>query len=191
MQWWDDLWLNEGFATWAETKMLDAWKPAFGASLGAIAEAGHVMDADALTNARAVRQPVRSRSDAMEAFDELTYEKGAAVLRMLESWLGAETFRRGVQQYLQQNAWKNARADDLFHALEYVSTEKVAPLANGFLDQPGVPAVGLRDTGGHFSRVRGLGLERHGVLLAEGPIDGGDLGRVFLGGQANHGRPRA
>jgi aminopeptidase N len=146
MQWWDDLWLNEGFATWAETKMLDAWKPAFGASLGAIAEAGHVMDADALTNARAVRQPVRSRSDAMEAFDELTYEKGAAVLRMLESWLGAETFRRGVQQYLQQNAWKNARADDLFHALEYVSTEKVAPLANGFLDQPGVPEVVSRYT---------------------------------------------
>jgi alanyl aminopeptidase len=142
MQWWDDLWLNEGFATWAEAKMVDAWKPAFGASLGAIAEAGHVMDEDALESARAVRQPVRSRSDSMEAFDGLTYDKGAAVLRMLESWLGAETFRRGVQQ----NAWKNARADDLFHALEYVSTEKVAPLANGFLDQPGVPEVVSRYT---------------------------------------------
>lgn len=146
MQWWDDLWLNEGFATWAETKMVDAWRPGFGAALDAIAGAEHVMDADALTSARAVRQPVRSRSDAMEAFDGLTYDKGAAVLRMLESWLGAETFRRGVQQYLLQNAWKNARADDLFHALEYVSTEKVGPLASGFLDQPGVPEVVSRYT---------------------------------------------
>ena len=151
MQWWDDLWLNEGFATWAEAKMVDAWKPAFAASLGAIAGAGHVMDADALKSARAVRQPVRSRSDAMEAFDGVTYDKGAAVLRMLEGWLGPETFRRGVQQYLRQNAWKNARADDLFKALEYVSTEKVAPLASGFLDQPGVPEVvsSYTCTGGH------------------------------------------
>jgi aminopeptidase N len=141
MQWWDDLWLNEGFATWAEAKMIDAWKPSFNASLGAIAGAGHVMDGDALESARAVRQPVRSRSDAMEAFDGVTYEKGAAVLRMLEGWLGTETFRRGVQQYLRKNAWKNARADDLFDALEYVSTEKVGPLASGFLDQPGVPEV--------------------------------------------------
>jgi len=141
MQWWDDLWLNEGFATWAEAKMVDAWKPGFGASLGAIAGAGHVMDADALESARAVRQPVRSRSDAMEAFDGMTYEKGAAVLRMLEGWLGADTFRRGVGQYLRKNAWKNARADDLFQALEYVSTQRIGPLATGFLDQPGVPEV--------------------------------------------------
>jgi alanyl aminopeptidase len=151
MQWWDDLWLNEGFATWAEAKMLDAWKPAFGESLAAIAVAGHVMDADALKSARAVRQPVRSRSDAMDAFDGLTYDKGAAVLRMIEGWLGADMFRRGVQQYLRQNAWKNARADDLFHALEYVSTEKVGPLVNGFLDHPGVPEVVSMFTcgGGH------------------------------------------
>jgi len=151
MQWWDDLWLNEGFATWAEAKMVDAWKPSFGASLGAIAGAEHVMDADALKSARAVRQPVRSRSDAKEAFDGLTYDKGAAVLRMIEGWLGTDMFRRGVQQYLRQNAWKTARADDLFQALEYVSTEKVGPLVSGFLDQPGVPEVVSMYTcnGGH------------------------------------------
>ncbi len=87
----------------------------------------------------------------MEAFDGLTYDKGAAVLRMLEGWLGADTFRRAVQQYLRQNAWKNATADDLFKALEYVSTEKVGPLASAFLDQPGVPEVvsSYTCTGGH------------------------------------------
>ncbi len=141
MRWWDDLWLNEGFATWAEAKVVDAWKPAFGATLEQIAGIDHVMDADALVSARAVRQPVRSTSEAKEAFDGITYEKGAAVLRMLEGWLGPDTFRRGIHRYLQDNAWKNAGAEDLFKALDYVSTQKVAALANGFLDQAGVPEV--------------------------------------------------
>ncbi len=141
MKWWNDVWLNEGFATWAEAKIVDAWKPAFGATLEQISGLEHVMDTDALKSARAVREPVNSTSDAMEAFDGLTYEKGAAVLRMLESWLGPDTFRRGVQHYLQENAWKNATAGDLFKALDYVSAEHVDRLASGFLDQAGVPQV--------------------------------------------------
>lgn len=141
MPWWDDLWLNEGFATWAEAKIVDAWRPRFGATLEQIADAQGVMDTDSLESARSVRQPVRSTSEAMEAFDGLTYDKGAAVLRMLESWLGEDTFRRGVQRYLRENAWKSARADDLFASLEYVSTQSVAKIASGFLDQPGVPLV--------------------------------------------------
>jgi aminopeptidase N len=140
MQWWDDLWLNEGFATWAEAKVVDAWKPSFGASLEAIADMESIMDVDALRTARAVRQPVRSTSEAME-IDKLVYSKGASILRMIESWLGPETFRRGVQRYVHENAWKNARAEDLFAALEYVSTQKVGQLASGFLDRSGVPEV--------------------------------------------------
>ncbi|HEY3817926.1 MAG TPA: M1 family aminopeptidase [Polyangiaceae bacterium] len=139
--WWDDIWLNEGFATWAEAKMVDAWKPSFGATLEQISEVQHVMDTDALRSARAVREPVRTSSDAMEAFDGLTYDKGAAVLRMIEAWLGPDTFRRGVQRYIHENAWKNARADDLFKSLDFVSAQKVGELANGFLDKPGVPSV--------------------------------------------------
>ncbi len=143
MQWWDDIWLNEGFATWAEAKMVDAWKPSFGAQLEQIASAQHVMDTDALRSARAVRQPVHSSSEAQEAFDGLTYTKGAAVLRMIESWLGPDTFRRGVQRYLHEHAWHNAKASDLFDALDYVSAQKVGDLASGFLDQTGVPSVML------------------------------------------------
>ncbi|MGH7269200.1 MAG: M1 family metallopeptidase [Polyangiaceae bacterium] len=141
MKWWNDIWLNEGFATWAEAKVIDAWKPNFGATLEQVAGLEHVMDTDALKSARAVREPVRSTSDAMEAFDGLTYQKGAAVLRMIEGWLGPDTFRRGVQRYLQENAWKNADADDLFRAIDYVSAEHVGPLAASLLDRPGVPQV--------------------------------------------------
>jgi cytosol alanyl aminopeptidase len=140
-EWWDDIWLNEGFATWAEAKMVDAWKPSFGATIEQISDVQHTMDIDALQSARAVRQPVHTSSEAMEAFDDLTYEKGAAVLRMIEAWLGPDTFRRGVQRYIHENAWKNARADDLFKALDFVSAQKVGELAGGFLDKPGVPSV--------------------------------------------------
>jgi aminopeptidase N len=140
-KWWDDIWLNEGMATWAESKMVDAWKPSFGATTEEIAGVQHVMDTDALHSARAVRQPVHSVSEAMESFDGLTYEKGAAVLRMLESFLGADTFRRGVQRYVHENAWGNAGANDLFAALDYVSAQKVDAIASGFLDHPGVPSV--------------------------------------------------
>jgi aminopeptidase N len=141
--WWNDIWLNEGFATWAEAKMVDAWKPSFGAELEQIANAQHVMDTDALRSARAVRQPVHSSSDAIESFDGLTYTKGAAVLRMVESWVGPDVFRRGVQRYLQTHAWGNAKAGDLFEALEYVSAQKVGDLASSFLDHTGVPSVTL------------------------------------------------
>jgi alanyl aminopeptidase len=141
MKWWDDIWLNEGFATWAEAKIVDLWKPSFGATLDQIAGVQNVMDTDALKSARAVRGPIHSTSEAEEAFDGITYEKGAAILRMIEGWLGPEVFRRGVQRYLSENAWKNASADDLFKALDYVSTQRVGPLAKGFLDQAGVPDV--------------------------------------------------
>jgi aminopeptidase N len=139
--WWDDLWLNEGFATWAEARMVDAWQPSFGARLEQVSAVQRVMDTDALRSARAVREPVHSSSEAMEAFDGLTYEKGAAVLRMLEAWLGPDTFRRGVQRYVHEHAWQNARAQDLFDALDFVSAQKVGELAGGFLDKPGVPSV--------------------------------------------------
>ena len=141
MRWWNDVWLNEGFATWAEAKVVDQWKPSFGATIGQIAGIEHVMDTDALKSARAVREPVRSTSEAMEAFDGITYQKGAAVLRMIESWLGPDVFQRGVQRYVHENAWKNASADDLFKALNFVSTQRVDQLASGFLDHAGVPQV--------------------------------------------------
>ncbi len=140
MQWWNDLWLNEGFATWMETRAVDRWHGA-GAELEQVASAQHVMDQDALGSARAVRQPVTGTDEAMEAFDGITYEKGAAVLGMIENWLGRDTFQRGVRDYLRQNAWKNASAEDLLATLAKVSNKDVSAMAATFLDHPGVPSV--------------------------------------------------
>ena len=139
MQWWDDLWLNEGFATWAEQKIVDQWKPSFGARLEAVAGIQGVMDVDALHSARAIREPVHSTGEAMEAFDGITYQKGAGVLRMIEQWIGEETFQKGVRDYIHANAWKNAKAEDLLRALDLASNKDVSKLASGFLDHAGVP----------------------------------------------------
>jgi aminopeptidase N len=142
--WWDDLWLNEGFATWMEWRIVDVWKPSFGAKNDAVVDQLGVMDVDALASARAVRQPVVSTSDADEAFDGITYEKGAAVLSTIERWIGAETFQRGVREYLTSNAFKSVHADHLFSSLDRASGKDVSQMAASYLDRAGVPEVTAR-----------------------------------------------
>jgi aminopeptidase N len=141
MEWWDDLWLNEGFATWMETRVVDVWRPAMNARLEALGDKGWVMGLDALDSARAVRQPVTSNSEAEEAFDGITYEKGASVLEMIESWLGPDAFRAGVRAYIKAHEHGSATSADLFAALSKASGKEVLPIASTFLDQPGVPLV--------------------------------------------------
>jgi cytosol alanyl aminopeptidase len=143
MAWWNDIWLNEGFATWAEAKAADRYKPSLEARLELIAGRSSVMDTDSLGSARAVRQPVTSTSEAEEAFDSLTYDKGAAVLSMLEHSIGETVFQKGVRAYLSNNAWKNATAEDLLQELNLASGKDVAKLALGFLDRAGVPNVAV------------------------------------------------
>jgi cytosol alanyl aminopeptidase len=141
MAWWNDLWLNEGFATWTESKIADRYQPSMEARLERLAGLHGVMDTDSLESARAVRQPVKSSSEADEAFDSLTYDKGARVLAMLEHSIGEAVFQKGVHAYLTKNAWKNATADDLLQALNEASGEDVRSLASSYLDRPGVPNV--------------------------------------------------
>ena len=144
MAWWDDLWLNEGFATWMETKVVDQWKPQLQAGPSALAWRAEAMDLDARSSSRPVRRPVASASDAEEAFDTIVYDKGAAVLGMLESWLGPEKFQAGVRQYLKNHAYGNATATDLFKALSDASGKDVVSVATTFLDQSGVPLVSAK-----------------------------------------------
>jgi Peptidase family M1 domain/ERAP1-like C-terminal domain/Peptidase M1 N-terminal domain len=139
MEWWNDVWLNEGFATWMATKVLMQTAPEFHADLDAVGDTNGAMQADALAAARAVRQPIRDGGDVVTAFDGITYEKGAAVLRMLEAWVGEERFRAGVRAYIDAHAWGSARTDDLLRALQEASGQPVADVAATFLDQPGTP----------------------------------------------------
>jgi puromycin-sensitive aminopeptidase len=139
--WWDDLWLNEGFATFLEDKATDSFRPDWALEIEARRAQQGVMDLDALSSARAVRQPVRSSEEAGEAFDGLTYTKGAAVLAMLEGWLGKDNFRTGLQRYLKRHAFGSATAKDFFAALGASAGKDIEVVAKGFLDAPGVPVL--------------------------------------------------
>lgn len=139
--WWNDLWLNEGMASWIQWRAVDQWKPELGAKIDAFASALGVMDLDALESARAIRQPVTTTGEAHEAFDGITYEKGAAVMATIERWLGEETFRRGIRNYLEENKWKSVQADKLLTALDRQSGKDVTQMASAYLDKPGVPVV--------------------------------------------------
>jgi alanyl aminopeptidase len=141
MPWWDDLWLNEGFATWMEGKVVDTWHPQMDARLEQMRSRAIVMGVDALDSARSVRQPVANNAEAEEAFDGITYDKGAAVLGMLETWIGETAFRDGLRSYLKAHEYGSATQADLFAALAKASGKDVSPVASTFLDQAGVPLV--------------------------------------------------
>ena len=141
MRWWDDLWLNEAFATWMEMACIAEVDPALEAHLEAVQEGLRVMDHDSLQEARAIRQPIADGGDVVNAFDGITYSKGAAVVRMTEQWLGMAAFRDGVRQYLVRHAHGNAETTDLLTALSQVSGQPVAETLVTFLDQPGLPIL--------------------------------------------------
>jgi alanyl aminopeptidase len=146
--WWDDLWLNEAFATWMSEKTLETWKPEWHSEISAAAAREVAMNADSLVSARQIRQPVHSNGDIANAFDAITYQKGAAVIYMFEHWLGPETFRAGVRLYLSRHLYGNATASDLLSALSEAAKRDIAPAFSTFLDQPGVPLLsGAADCG--------------------------------------------
>ncbi len=141
LAWWNDVWLNEGFATWMATRVLDTWRPDMEAGVGELGETALVLDGDTLAAARMVRQPVRSTTEALEAFDGITYDKGAALLSMVERWITPLVFQKGVRAYLAEHRFGNATAGDLFAALGSASGQDVAGVLGSFTEQTGVPAI--------------------------------------------------
>ncbi|MBK8256413.1 MAG: M1 family metallopeptidase [Polyangiaceae bacterium] len=140
-EWWNDIWLNEGFATWMERHISQEFDPAFQADLNALTGASWVKGEDSLLSARKVRQEVLTEDDISNAFDGITYGKGAAVLTMFESWVGPTNFRKGVSQYLQKFAHKNANSNDFLTSLTEGTGRDVKAAMSTFLDQPGVPLI--------------------------------------------------
>jgi alanyl aminopeptidase len=141
--WWNDTWLNEAFATWMERKIPGQWQPGWHLDVSAVNARLGAMRSDQLASAREIRQPIQSNNDIANAFDDITYEKGAAVIEMFEHWIGEAKFREGVQLYLKQHAWGNATASDFEAAMSFVAGKNVAPAFNSFLDQPGVPEIAV------------------------------------------------
>jgi alanyl aminopeptidase len=140
--WWNDIWLNEAFATWMASKTVDRWKPEWSWAVQRAGARTAAMDQDSLVTARRIRQPIANNDDIVSAFDAITYQKGAAVIAMFEGWVGEEGFRKGVQLYLKTHAWGNATADDFVASIaEATKTPAVVPAFRSFLDQPGVPLV--------------------------------------------------
>ena len=145
MHWWDDLWLNEAFASWMASKVVRQLRPADRNELSTLAETLAVMAEDSLSTARRIQNPIASKGDIEQAFDGITYDKGNAVLTMFETWVGEEKFRTGVRDYIRANAWGNARSSDLIGAIEKASsTPGFASAFTSFLTQPGVPEIAFR-----------------------------------------------
>ena len=144
MKWWDDVWLNEGFATWMSSKPLEKWKPAWNFDLDDVSDTGDTLNLDSLANTRPIHQAAETRSQIEELFDGIAYGKAAAVLRMLEAYLGEETFRAGVNDYLKQHQYANATADDFWSTQARVSKKPVDQIMPTFVKQAGEPIVTLK-----------------------------------------------
>jgi puromycin-sensitive aminopeptidase len=143
MVWWDDLWLNEAFATWMAYKIVDAWRPEWRIWMDFEGGKGAAMLLDSLQAAHPIRAEIANAEEAGESFDAITYEKGGAVLRMIEGFLGEDKFRDGIRLYMRRHREANATADDLWGALAEASGEPIVALANGWIRKVGYPVVSL------------------------------------------------
>ncbi len=139
--WWDDIWLNEAFATWMENKITGEWKPEWKMDVTEVRDRLGAMGLDDLVSSRRIRQPIESNDDIANAFDGITYQKGAAVIEMFEGWIGEKRFQKGVRLYMHEHADQNATTRDFLTAISQAAGHDVAPAFSTFLDQAGVPMV--------------------------------------------------
>ncbi len=140
-QWWDDIWLNEGFATWMSPKPLKSWSPQWHMEMDEVADNARAMGIDSLRYTRAIRNPAGNTAEITQQFDAIAYQKGAAVLRMIEGYIGEQAFREGVNEYLKEHAYGNATSEDFWNAQTRVSKKPVDKVMHSFVIQPGVPVV--------------------------------------------------
>src|SRR6476661_309867 len=154
MAWWDNLWLNEGFASWMGSKCTAHFNPQWEVWLarelprdptrriGIAKEAA--MEGDARSTTHPIRQRIATEAEANSAFDDITYKKGQSFLRMLESFLGEGVFRDGIRSYIAAHKYSNTTTADLWNALSEASKKPVAEIAAGWTEQPGFPVVKVK-----------------------------------------------
>lgn len=141
MGWWDNLWLNEGFASWMKEKAAEHFYPQWKTWLNGYGQKQYAMSLDARRTSHPIQQKVADASEAMTAFDGITYSKGQALIRMVENWLGETTFRDGVRRYMAAHAYGNTTTADLWQALGLAAGKPVSSVAASFTEQDGVPLV--------------------------------------------------
>jgi aminopeptidase N len=143
MKWWDDLWLNEGFATWMSAKPTADWKPEWNLATDEVQSAAQAMAVDSLSSTHPIHQQVRTPAQALELADVISYNKTAAVLRMVEGYVGPAVFRKGINAYLSAHAYGNATAPDFWNAIAAASRKPADKVMSSFVMQPGVPLVSV------------------------------------------------
>jgi aminopeptidase N len=150
MAWWDNLWLNESFATWMQKKATDLFHPEWKVWTKALLEKEYAMDQDSVPASRPIHRTIK---DPAQAFDsvEIIYSKGMIVLRMLEDYLGPDTFREGIRRYLAGHRYSNATGADFWTALEQVSDKPVRKISASWLDLAGYPIVSVNRIGRHLT----------------------------------------
>jgi aminopeptidase N len=175
MAWWDNLWLNEGFASWMGSKCTAHFNPDWEVWLarniqrdparrtGIAKEVA--MEGDARSTTHAIQQPVANESDANSAFDDITYRKGQSFLRMLESFLSEDVFRDGVRRYIAAHQYSNSTTADLWNALSDASGKPVGEIAAAWTEQPGFPVVMMKRDGDKVS----LSQERFTINFPNAP----------------------
>ena len=147
MAWWTDIWLNESFASFLETKISDRIDPSLDPRTDfflRMSGMGWALDGDSLTATHPVRARVEKPEQISQIFDEISYGKGSSILAMLEGYLGEETFRGGVIRYLNRYCYANARTEDLWEAMEAAAGEPIRALVEPWVDRPGLPVVHAR-----------------------------------------------
>lgn len=166
MEWWNDLWLNEAFATWMATKATDILHPEWHYWNNFAVSRSSAMVTDSLSTARPIQASVKNPSQAMEMFDAITYIKGASILRMLECCVTDEVFEKGIQNYIQSHKFGNATTQDLWDAISYESKMDISRLMNEWISKPGYPLIKLAN-----ETEAGLPVAQEQFLLLPGKSD--------------------
>ena len=146
MAWWDNIWLNEGFASWMQAKSAEVLHPDWQTWLNGNGFKQAAMGEDARRTTHPIQQPIANETEAMAAFDSITYAKGQAIIRMVESYLGEDAFRNGIRAYMKQHAYSNTTTADLWGALEAASGKPIKAIAAAYTEQAGIPLVIARAT---------------------------------------------
>jgi aminopeptidase N/puromycin-sensitive aminopeptidase len=144
MKWWDDIWLNEGFATWMAWKPVEAAKPEWHKEQQEIQQTGGALSNDAIASVRAIRANAETPQDIQALFDGVAYGKAASVLRMVEAYVGPEVFQKGVNAYLEKHAYGNATAEDFWNQVTTTSGKPVDKIMKTFTEQSGAPLVSVQ-----------------------------------------------